>query len=106
MPCDSVQLNQVEVSKMDPPLLVATEADLSKAGILVTRSREITYYSDGNYQYVLRDGQLSSRAPVEALTAFRNKLAQAYSKTAVYAAAKRNGWRVRQTGPNQYEVQR
>lgn len=110
MPCDSIQLNRVDVAKMSPELLRAAQSELEEAGyrvILHNGATGRTIWTDkrGN-RVTLDEAELTSTLPRELLAKFRNTLAQAYSRQAVLAAAKRNGWRVRMTAKNQYEVQR
>lgn len=108
MPCDTIQLNRVDVGKLDKTLHAQTDAALAKMGYTVRVIGEVRIYTDQKTreEFRLYQGVLTSQAPTEAIENFRNKLKQQYSTRAMFAAAQRNGWRVRQTGPNQYEVQR
>jgi hypothetical protein len=107
MPCDSIQLNRVDVAKMAPDLLAAVHAQFTAEGV------RVDVFGPGLVRYVvngetimLRGGTLESEMSPARLAEFRNRLAQSYSKRAMFAAAKLHGWRVKQTGANQYEVQR
>jgi hypothetical protein len=52
--------------------------------------------------YTIRNGQLSGdRRYVGSLS---DKIKQAYSKKSVYAAAKKQGWLVKEVGPNKLQV--
>lgn len=67
-----------------------------------------TAYQDRRgYRFIVINGQaIESERSAEAIATFRNALARAYSKQAIYAKAQRHGWKVRQVGVNSYEVQR
>lgn len=110
MPCDTIQLNRVDVAKMNPELLRAAQPELEEAGyrIILHNGAEgrVIWADKWSNRITYEEGRLESRLSNTELAKFRNTLAQAYSRQAVLAAAKRNGWRVRQVGPNQYEVQR
>lgn len=109
MPCDSISLNRVDIDKLDPGLHRATDPDMEAAGWSVAFRRPgSTSYQDrrGNRIVMINGQSLTSELPTEKLATFRNTLARAYSKQAIYAKAKQHGWKVRQTGANSYEVQR
>ena len=109
MPCDSISLNRVDIGKMDPALHRATDPDMEAAGWSVAyRTLGTTSYQNPRGdRIVMINGQgLSSELPTATIATFRNALARAYSKQAIYSKAQRHGWKVRQTGVNSYEVQR
>jgi hypothetical protein len=109
MPCDSIQLNRVDIDKLDPGLHRATDPEMEAAGWSVAyRTGQTTAYQDPQgYRFVMVNGEAirSERSP-ERIAELRNTLARAYSRQAIYAKAARHGWKVRQVGANQYEVQR
>ena len=109
MPCDSIQLNRVDVAKMDPGIHRATDPEMEAAGWSVAyRTVGTTAYQDPQgYRFILINGQsITSERSSERIAELRNTLARAYSKQAIYAKAKQHGWKVRQVGANSYEVQR
>ena len=104
MPCYTVQLNTVKLTAADPDLLKAAVLDL---GHPFTRTGAKIRLSTPSGQVTIEGGVLkSSSLSVEALEALRNDIQQAYSRQAVYLAARTQGWKVKQVGANQYEVQR
>lgn len=112
MPCNTIQLNRVDLQKLDPQLLAAVIASgvLEAEGYTVavrTTSRLVVRDKRRQlYTYDATNEKIESRASLAEIARFRNVLMQQYSKQAVYMAAKRNGWKVRQVAKNQYEVQR
>ena len=109
MPCDSISLNRVDIDKLDPALHRATDPELEAAGWSVAyRTVGTTAYQNqrGDRIVMVNGRSLTSELSSEKLATFRNTLARAYSKQAIYAKAKQHGWKVRQTGANSYEVQR
>lgn len=109
MPCDTIILNRVEISALAPGLLSQTDASMKQAGYTVISRSATTGETSwrgplGVVTY--RAGTLVSAGSREALAEFRNTLSRAYSRAAVYHQARVSGWKVRQTGPNTYEVQR
>lgn len=109
MPCYTIQTNKLEIATLSPMLLRQTDGELSREGYRVVYRDEqtgATYWRGPEGEITYRKGQLTSTIPVEALTKFRNTLSRAYSRAAVFHQARVSGWKVKQTGPNQYEVQR
>jgi hypothetical protein len=109
VPCDSLQLNRVDIDKLDPGLHRATDPDMEAAGWSVAYRTlgSTSYQNPRGDRIVMINGQsLSSELPTATIATFRNTLARAYSKQAIYGKAALHGWKVRQTGVNSYEVQR
>lgn len=109
MPCDSVQLNRVSLPKMRPDLYAATDQTMRSKGYGVIRrgAADVAYETPDGERITLRAGKLeSSQANAAKLAIVRNHLAQSYSRATIYAQAQAQGWTVKQTGPNAYEVQR
>lgn len=109
MPCDSIQLNRVDIDKLDPALHRATDPEMEAAGWSVAyRTLGTTAYQNrrGDRIVMINGQSLTSELSSETIATFRNTLARAYSKQAIYAKAQRHGWKVRQVGVNSYEVQR
>ena len=108
MPCYTIQLNSVEISAMRPDIHAATDAAFKADQWRIVREGTRTYYSHDatGRRVVLENGRLTSRDLSTAdLATFRNTLAREYSQQTVYAQAKRQGFTIRQTGPQTYEVQ-
>jgi hypothetical protein len=94
---------------MRPDLFAATDQTMRGNGYTVIRQSpaEVYYQTPDGETVYYRAGKLESRqANAAKLAIVRNHLAQAYSRATVYATAQANGWTVRQTGANAYEVQR
>ena len=110
MPCHTIQRNQVAIGAMAHDLRALTDADMAAAGyrVLIHNGRVQTavYRDEQGYSYTVAYGVITSSRSPERIAEFRNHLARAYSKQTILAAAQRNGWTVRQTGTNQFEVQR
>lgn len=101
MPCDSIQLNRIDLPKMAPEL---TEAAMRAAGI--TDARRVgsgwTFSFEGN-TFTLRGGELQSYDASDAeMTRARNAIARGYSEQIIQVAAKKNNWNVRKVGARAY----
>lgn len=101
MPCDSVITNTVDVPQMDPKLL---DLGLGMMGAgQVTHGKGWTSFTYKGDRYTLRNGVLSSQEASQTdveQTAARMK--QAYSHQVVRSTAARQGWTLKQVGPNTY----
>lgn len=110
MPCNTIQTNRVDVAKMHPELLKATAGDLLAAGWRIAfQDASVTIWRKANASVTYRVGstELEARGlSAGQLAEFRNLLARKYSKQAIFMAAKKNGWKVRQVAEDQFEVQR
>lgn len=97
MPCDSIITNTVDLGKMDPVLL---------AEALKSMGTELVYGCQFGYRgyayYTLRDGKLEG--PSSMVGAVADLLKRNYSKRTVYAAAKRNGWTVKEISETKLQV--
>jgi hypothetical protein len=111
MPCDTIQMNRIEITKLDSDLVraVLKSGELEAAGYRqnVPSATWVSVYDTDGTRYDLdwKNGTISSRASAENIARFRNTLMKSYSRQALHVAAKRNGWKVRQINQNQYEVQ-
>ena len=107
MPCHTIQLNSVELAAMRPDIYHATDVAMTADGWRIVREGARTYYANATgRRVVLTAGRLDSRDLSTAdLAIFRNTLAREYSKQTVYAQARKQGFKVRQIGPQTYEVQ-
>lgn len=108
MPCYTVQLNQVSLPAIEPAILKATAGAMAAEGWRAVFDGARVYFTNADLQRVaLINGTLESRdLSVAQLGAFRDLLSRSASVQVVYAQAKRYGWKVKQTGPQQFEVQR
>lgn len=109
MPCDSIITNTIDMPRMDPRLLAATLANVKNADfpagathIAVSTDGTATFILRGD-RYVLRNGQLTSTSASEATVArAATAIKHSYGHQVVRATARKNGWALRQTGPNTY----
>lgn len=103
MPCDTVQINRIDLPKMQPALRARA---LVAIGIDANQAKAGSFVHAGHW-YRIERGELTSttatRAQVEQTA---NLMKQAYSGEVVKYTAQRNGWTLKQTGAFQYEVQK
>ena len=106
MPCDSVILNTVEMPKMHPDLLTRALKALKATDVRTVGST--VYFTVDGQRYTLRNGELegSSYQDAQEVGAMADRLKNAYSHQVVQATAARNGWGLKQVGPNNYVVQK
>lgn len=100
MPCDSIQLNSLEISKMDPKLLARALTALGAQSVRVTAGGAATFTLDG-VACRLGGGRFIVEAGAEHLA---DKVKQAYGRQSVIYAAKKNGWQIKETKPNVFAV--
>jgi len=98
MPCDSIITNTVDLPKMHPKLRAA-----ALKGLKVTDIEDDEFSYQGN-RYALRGGVLvgldgQSQREVGRVA---DLLKQQYSTAVVKTTAARNGWALKQIGPNRY----
>jgi hypothetical protein len=112
VPCNTIQINRVDIRKLDPVLLAAVissgilEADGYTVAVRTTTRLVVRDKRGQLYTYDAASEEITSQASTTEIARFRNTLMKAYSKQAIFLAAKRNGWKVRQVAKDQYEVQR
>ena len=100
MPCDTIQLNQVQLDaeKMAPALLAKA---LTAIGA-VANPRNLGYFRYQGNSYEMKNGQLQSTdANVGAVA---DLVRRAYSAEVLKYAAVKNGWKLQQTGAFAYNV--
>lgn len=101
MPCETIQLNRIDMPKMQPALRARA---LVAMGIDAAQAARGTFMQGGHW-YRIQGGELTSttatRAQVEQTA---NLMKQAYSGEVVKYTAQRNGWKLKQTAAFQYEV--
>jgi hypothetical protein len=101
MPCDSIQLNRVDLPKMQPALraraLAAMTGDQYQAN-------SINFAHKGHRFYIQAGELVSSTASAEEVQAAAALLKKHYSAQVVKYSAQRQGWKVRQVSEFQYEV--
>lgn len=99
MPCDSIQLNTVEVGKMDPSLLRAALQHLGATGAGEYAGR-VVFTLEGQ-RCSIQNGRITVPAGYEHLA---DQVKQSYSRQVVTYAARKNGWTVREVRPNVFQV--
>jgi hypothetical protein len=102
MPCDSVQLNRIDLPKMAPEL---SEAALRSAGVrnLTRRGTNAWSFSFEGKTYNISDGELTSYDATDAeLSTARNAIARGYSEQILQVAAKKNNWTLKKVGDRAY----
>jgi hypothetical protein len=98
MPCDSIITQSVNLEKCgDAKMLWAAASSLASQSIEAARWLRI----DGQ-DYTLINGVLKGNQSYVGRIADRIK--QAYSKAAIYAAAKKQNWQVKDLGNNKLQV--
>ena len=101
MPCDTIQLNSINVPKMNPALRAK---GLRAMGITIGTVHQTTFTYQG-HTYTLSAGALVSRTASDAdLARVAALVKQHYSAQVVQYTAARNGWQLKQTGQFAYEV--
>jgi hypothetical protein len=95
MPCDTVQLNQVNVGKMHPALLVKALEGLGATNITAR-----SFYLQGVYCR-LEGEKLIVPEGSEHLA---DKLKVAYSRQVVAYSAKKQGFKVKEVRPNVFAL--
>lgn len=101
MPCDSVQLNRVDLPRMNPAMRARA---LKAMGIELAHANQTTFTYNGHAYYV-NAGNLASYTATDAeIQQAAAMLKRHYSAEVVKYTAQRNGWKVRQTGQFAYEV--
>lgn len=100
MPCDTVQLNRIDLPKMHPAMMARAVASMR-----ATTDHNARNFYHGGHWYSITGGELTSRtatlADVQKTAALLKKH---YSAEVVKYTAQRNGWKVKQTGAFQFEV--
>jgi hypothetical protein len=99
MPCDTIQINNIEIGKMHAGLLGRALAALNATGIAVTKDGAV-FTLDG-VRCQIRGGRLQVPAGAEHLA---DTLKTAYSRQVVFQAAKVNGWSLKETRANVFQV--
>jgi hypothetical protein len=95
MPCNTIQLNKVDLAKTSRIDL------LNKALDEVFRGRLVMHLQDGTWVRY-RDGRLVGTASAETLADYRNRVARAYSAAVVKEVAAKRGWQLKPQGNNQF----
>lgn len=99
MPCDSIQLNSIDVPAMNSALLKKALESLKATGIVITESGAAFYLAGQRIQ--IARGRMVVPAGSEHLA---DKVKAAYSRQVVFFTAKRNGWQVKETKANVFQV--
>jgi hypothetical protein len=99
MPCDSIQLNQVEIGKLNRPLLLAALKSLGAHSVR-EQGAALSFYLGGE-RCTINEGRLTVRAGSESLA---DRIKVGYSRQAVALAARRSGWQVKEVRANVFQV--
>lgn len=99
MPCDSIQLNSLEVGKMDPKLLRLGLDHLGAIGVY--QAGAVTTFSLDGVAVRMERGRLIVPAGYEHLA---DRVKQSYSRQVTIYAARKNGWTAREIRPNVFQV--
>lgn len=99
MPCDSIQLNSLDVPKMDPTLLHGALVHLAARGIYQESGR--TWFTLDGVSVRIENGRIIVPLGSEAIA---DRVKQAYSRQATIYAARKNGWTAREVRPNVFQV--
>lgn len=98
MPCDTIQTNTVDLSKITNHDLLekALKADFELVRSDIKNGRHVfTVNVDGrSYAVQIQNGEITSTLPRAKLGAIADLVKQAYSREAVKASAKRFGWTI------------
>lgn len=100
MPCDTVQLNSLEIGKMNPKLLAAALVQMGAVNIRVDAIGRASFTLEG-VRCELGGGRLRLPAGFEGIG---DRVKVAYSRQAVLYSAKKNGWTIKETRPNVFAV--
>jgi hypothetical protein len=98
MPCDSIITQSVDLSKC-PDANMLRDAILSLDGV---RDYYGDYYHSEYGKFSINNGKVCGDS--RFIGSVADKIKQAYSKKSVYAAAKKQGWLVKEVGPNKLQV--
>lgn len=99
MPCDTIQMNQVEIGSMNKLLLEAALKALGATNISVSATRA-QFYLDG-VGATISNGVLQVRAGYEGMA---DRIKVGYSRQVIGLQAKRNGWQVKEVKKNVFQV--
>ena len=99
MPCDSIQLNQIDLKLSDWRFVEAALKSLGCSNITISGKRAWFNYKNGNYE--IRDGKLVFREGQENIA---DEVKRAYSKQIVRFSAKQAGWKVIEKKNNRFEL--
>lgn len=99
MPCDSIQLNTLEIPNMNGALLRKALEKMGATGIVITANGARAFVKGEEIR--IAGGRMVVRAGAEHLA---DQVKQQYSKQALFLTAQRNGWKLKQTGPLVYQV--
>jgi len=99
MPCDTIQLNQVEIGAMNAGLLGLALKAIGATSIVVTSAGARATIDGVDVQ--IRGGKLQVREGYEHLA---DRVKVAYSRQTIFHAARSNGWKVKETRPNVFQV--
>jgi hypothetical protein len=97
MPCDTIQLNRIDLGKVNQDIL---KQALEGLGIKNFNGYDFTHMGTRVY---IQDGELSSRLDRKELENLRNNIKVSYSKKVLAQASQKFNWQVKQTGQNKYQ---
>ncbi len=99
MPCDSIQLNSLEVPKMDPKLLRLGLEHLGAGQI--SQSGSVTVFTFEGVRCQIANGRIVVPLGNEGIA---DRIKQAYSRQVTIYAARKNGWTAREVRPNVFQI--
>lgn len=99
MPCDTIQLNAVEVGKMDASLLRAALVYLGATNINATATG--AWFTLDGQTVRIAGGRVIVPLGHEGIA---DRVKQAYSREVTVYAARKNGWTVREVRPFVFAV--
>jgi len=99
MPCDSIQLNSLDVGKMHADLLRRALQEIGAVGI--SQGANLTTFMLDGARCSIRDGRLTLPAGAEHLA---DRIKVGYSRQVIRTSAAKNGWRVKEVKPNVFQV--
>jgi len=100
MPCNSIITQSVDLAKLTDQSLL--ESALREVGRVYVVGQGMYQLQWNASLYYVRDGQITGRADDIGIVA--DQIKRAYSKQAIYASAKKQGWAVKQTAENKFQI--
>jgi hypothetical protein len=99
MPCDTIQTNTIDMQHMNAGLLSLALKAIGATSIVVTAAGARATIDGIDVQ--IRGGKMLVCTGYEHLA---DRVKVAYGRQSVFHAAKINGWKVRETKPNVFQV--
>lgn len=100
MPCDTIQLNELEIGKMHPKLLIEALRQIGATTIRVETNGSAQFALEGQWCRI-DAGRLIVAAGSEHLA---DRIKVGYSRQATIYTARKNGWKLKEVRPNVFQV--